>query len=142
MAAGSLGTAGDDHERYRRWAGLMANWPWVLVGLAGAVTSAVVLLRLARRRRARRTWRWYEMTSWSNADMAAVVRQASNEQLCWIWRFTGAKLRADQFPSTIGMIAEIRRLALDELAARDPQGFARWLAGQPHVTDPRTYIRR
>jgi hypothetical protein len=121
------------------------NWLlWMSLGLAAVTLIAVVVVLAApltsfRRRKKRRPL--YEMTSWSNADMAAAVHQATDEQLCRIWRLTGAKLRTDRFPSTIGMIAEIRRLVLDELAARDPEGFARWLAGRPHSTDPQVYLR-
>ncbi|GAB3434724.1 hypothetical protein [Flindersiella endophytica] len=117
---------------------------WTLLGVAAMTLVAVTVVLAsppAGRGRGKKRRPLYEMTSWSNADMAAAVHQASDEQLCRIWRITGDKLRTDRFPSTIGMIAEIRRLVLDELAERDPEGFARWLAGRPHSTDPQVYLR-
>lgn len=115
---------------------------WLLWTLPALAAITLVAAWLGGRRRERRKCRpLYEMTSWSNADMAAAVHQASDEQLCRIWRLTAVKLRTDHFPSTIGMIAEVRGLVLDELAARDPDGFARWLAGQPNSTDPQVYLR-
>ncbi|RFU20396.1 hypothetical protein [Geodermatophilus marinus] len=73
----------------------------------------------------------------------AVLRRAlhemTTEQLTTEWRESGT-------PSPAGPAAELRRvrlrdLLLDEFAARDPEGTARWLAEGPQAA-PERYIRR
>lgn len=121
---------------------LIAWSAWTLPALA-ATGAAVVAVRVVRRRRRKvRPWRIADMMSWPDSDLAAALHRASEEDLCLLWHLSGERLRTARLPSSLEWIVEIRQLTLDELAARDPDGFARWINGHPLTTDPRTYIRR
>jgi hypothetical protein len=138
-----------------RTLGTVLAWFWAAVGVicliawsawtlpAMAVTvAAVVAFRVVRsRRRKRRPRQIADLMCWPGSDLAVALHDASDEDLCLLWRLTGERLRTATLLSTVEWIAEIRRHTLDELAARDPDGFARWINGQPLTTDPRTYIR-
>ncbi len=65
-------------------------------------------------------------------------------ELCWGWRASFTALqRAD--PRTDhrrwAALVTVRRLYLDEIARRDPAGFARWIyAGARPASDPTRYL--
>jgi hypothetical protein len=114
---------------------------WVFLVLT-ATAAAVLTIRAVRtRRRKRRSRQVTDMVAWPGSYSALALREASDEELCRLWRATGERLRTVCLPSTLEWIVEVRRLTLDELAERDPVGFARWISGQPLTTDPRTFIR-
>ncbi|GAB3420041.1 hypothetical protein [Flindersiella endophytica] len=137
-----------------RTLGAVLAWFWTAVGVICLIAcsawtvpamlaagAAVVVVRVVRsRRRKHRPWRIAEMMSWPGSDLALALHEATEEDLCLLWHLTGERLRAAHLLSTLEWIVEIRQLTLDELAARDPDGFSRWINGQPLTTDPRTYI--
>lgn len=121
---------------------MRAGWIASVLLVLVATAVAVALIRTLRaRRRKRRSWQVADMMSWPDSYRTLALRNASGEELSRLWRLTGERLRTACLPSTLEWIAEVRRLTLDELAERDPEGFARWIDGQPLTTDPRTFIR-
>ena len=78
------------------------------------------------------------------APDAAGARGLTLPELCWAWRTSFTALdRADphtEYRRWSALVAA-RRCYLDELARRDPAGFARWLyAGARPASDPSRYV--
>lgn len=119
---------------------LIAWSAWTLLAMLAAAAAVVVFRVVRNRRHKRRPWRIADMMSWPGSDLALALHEATDEDLCLLWRLTGDRLRTASLLSTVEWIVEIRQLTLDELAARHPDGFARWINGQPLTTDPRSYI--
>ena len=61
-------------------------------------------------------------------------------ELCRAWQITSAALQRVAHPGPIQVLVELRVDYLDELERRDPQGFTRWLAEAPAVTDPTPFF--
>jgi len=60
-------------------------------------------------------------------------------ELCRVWRESGVALRNTTDVHDRETVAEVRRLCLDELERRNPDGFRRWIdAGAP--ADPGAYL--
>jgi hypothetical protein len=74
----------------------------------------------------------------------AEARGLTLPELCWAWRASFTALdRADprtEYRRWSALVA-VRRCYLDELARRDPAGFARWLyTGARPASDPSRYV--
>lgn len=122
---------------------LIALSAWALLALPAAATGLGVAAWMRARRRSRALWDVAEVIALSADHPASTVSGSSVEDLCRLWRLTGQEVReSGGQPSKVLWLAEIRQLILDELAARDPQGLARWLADRPEKTDPLPYLTR
>lgn len=75
----------------------------------------------------------------------AALQRVSTAQLCWGWRASFTALeRADprHDRDRWSALIAVRQRYLDELARREPAGFARWLyAGARPASDPTRYLR-
>lgn len=69
------------------------------------------------------------------------LSQVSVEGLCFAWRHTYVVLdRARSAPCILALV-EQRRLILEEIDRRDPQGLGRWLASNPRAAgNPLPYL--
>jgi len=65
----------------------------------------------------------------------------SDTELCWRWRTSFTALQRAVSPTARLGVLETRSALLDELARRDPVGFARWLDGGARAaSDPTRYF--
>ncbi|GAB3430662.1 hypothetical protein [Flindersiella endophytica] len=80
-----------------------------------------------------------ELEPAKGTDLGRVVKEASVGQLRQLWQLAGEELRARHLPATVASIVELRRLTLEELALRDPDGFGRWLANSSRMSEPCTH---
>lgn len=65
------------------------------------------------------------------------------DQLCRLWLGSFARLREARTSELVLAVTRERDNLLRELARRDPEGVAAWLADRPRATgDPRRYLRR
>lgn len=122
---------------------LIAWSAWALLVVPAAAIGVGVVAWRRSRRRSRALWDVAEVIALSADHPASTVSGSSVEDLCRLWRLTGQEVReAGAQPSKVLWLAEVRQLILDELADRDPQGMARWLADRPEKTDPLPYLTR
>lgn len=71
----------------------------------------------------------------------ATCAQLDNIWLSWWWRASFVKLQEATSPAKRIFVIDTRRALLDELAERDPAGFARWLnSGARAASDPTRYF--
>jgi hypothetical protein len=65
----------------------------------------------------------------------------SDAELCWQWRTCFGVLQRAVSPGERLAVLQTRAGLLDELAHRDPEGFARWLnSGARAASDPARYL--
>lgn len=65
----------------------------------------------------------------------------TDSELCWRWRTSFAALQHSASPSERARLIETRAALLDELASRDPAGFARWIdSGARAASDPSRFL--
>lgn len=105
----------------------------------GAVIIATLVIRRRRQRHA--ALEVVEILSQSKHARRATVRNATDLQLCELWRRSGREIKLARLAATLEWYADLRKEILDELTARDERGVATWLAEQPE-SDPRVYLRR
>jgi hypothetical protein len=71
------------------------------------------------------------------------ARALTDEQLCQLWQTSYRELVNASSAAQLLQLSDTRRAVLDELAARNPTGFADWLnAGARAASDPRRHMRR
>ena len=119
---------------------LVAWSTWTLLWMAVIGATAIAIRVVRNRRRRRRPRRIADLMCRGESELTLALHNATDEDLCLLWHLTGERLRTASLLSTLEWTVEIRQHTLDELAARDPDGFSRWINGQPLTTDPRTYI--
>lgn len=69
----------------------------------------------------------------------AVVHEAGDEQLCWMWDESAQDVARARDPDSLVPLVDLRRMLLDELERRNPRAFARWL-DQPDLARMRRYL--
>lgn len=75
------------------------------------------------------------------ATEAATSDSISDAELCWRWRTSYTALEHATSPAERFRLISDRSALLDELAARNPGGFARWLdSGARAASDPARYV--
>ncbi|MGZ5403407.1 MAG: hypothetical protein ACXWDL_02035 [Nocardioides sp.] len=95
---------------------LLGPWSLLVLVALGMLSPAAVLV-LTRRGRARRT-----------PAAGVTLRGVSNDELARRWRTSSVCVRSSwRTPPEVLLIVAERQQLLDELEARDPEGFARWL---------------
>ena len=78
----------------------------------------------------------------SSADEAAPAVGFSDEELCWAWRRSFARLVHASGPEAVARLAEQRRGYLNELERRYPARFAAWISsGARAAGDPTPFFR-
>jgi hypothetical protein len=129
--------------------GLVRLLTWGATGLlfaVGAATVAVVVDLVSRR-----PWRRSRQVT-EYADLPRLIQSAAGtsagstkqsplsvEELCRVWRESAAAIHRTTDARDRETVAEVRRLCLDELERRNPDGFRRWLdAGAP--ADPGAFL--
>jgi hypothetical protein len=63
----------------------------------------------------------------------------SVEELCRVWRESAAALRDTTDARDTETVAEVRRICLDELERRNPDGFRRWMETDA-TSDPEPFV--
>ena len=131
--------------------------PGGCVGLILLVVGGAILLTEAADRRARSTSvtsgarAWVEppavasadpVRATSSADGAAAPVGFTDEELCWAWRRSFARLVHASGPEAVARLAEQRRDYLNELERRHPARFAAWISsGARAAGDPTPFFR-
>lgn len=65
----------------------------------------------------------------------------TDEELCWAWRRSFARLTQASGPITTNHLARLRGHYLDELEQRNPRGFAAWMgSGARAASDPAPFF--
>lgn len=65
----------------------------------------------------------------------------TDEELCWAWRRSFARLTQASGPNTVNHLARLRGHYLDELERRNPRGFAAWMgSGARAASDPAPFF--
>ena len=77
-----------------------------------------------------------------SATDAALPVACTDEELCWAWRRSFARLVHATELEAVALLAEQRRGYLDELERRHPARFATWISsGARAAGDPTPYFR-
>ena len=127
--------------------------PGGCVGLILLVVGGAILLTETADRRTRSTTVTPGVRVWvvasadpvrvtSSADDAAPIVGFTDEELCWAWRRSFARLVHATEPEAVARLAEQRRDYLDELERRYPARFAVWISsGARAAGDPTPFFR-
>lgn len=124
--------------------GLIRLLTWGATGFlfALAMAAVVVVVDLASSRSPRgKQYADLQRLMTSDTGGGDSVQEApmSVEELCRVWRESGLALHRTTDARDRQTVAEVRRLCLDELERRNPDGFQRWLdAGAP--ADPGAFL--
>ena len=86
------------------------------------------------------SWSVYRSLWWASCSGRWLTASRAHSELCRAWQITSAALQRVSHPRPVQMLVELRVEYLDELERRDPQGFTRWLAEAPAVTDPTPFF--
>lgn len=77
----------------------------------------------------------------STLPSSATCALLTDMQVCWWWRASYLKLQESMEPTQRLLVIETRRVLLDQLADRNPHGFAQWLnSGARAASDPSRYF--
>jgi hypothetical protein len=132
---------------------VVSGWSLLLVGLLAVTAPRVLRLMPDPAARARegedagtstlrslaasQAWRHAEPGDAAGEPASREdVAHLSTRALCVWWQTTTAELARDHDAARIRQLVDLREAVLDELAARDPEGLARWLRARGVEPDP------